>query len=160
MHRAKILASPAYIALVLLAHGLIGQGAPASLPALLMKSGTPVHLELAQTISSAHAHTSDCLVFLVVKDVVIDGFTVIRTGALAKGSVVGVKGKRPLGIGGGVTVRLDSVICEAMHSVSEDKILTIHSVVAACSSNLFACSTPSSTRNTPSASACNSSSPG
>jgi hypothetical protein len=75
-----------------------------------MKSGTPVHLELAQTISSAHAHTSDRLEFSVVKDVVIDGFTVIRTGALAEGSVVAVKGKRPLGIGGDVTIRIDSVM--------------------------------------------------
>jgi hypothetical protein len=110
MHRAKIVASPVYIVLLLLAHGLIGQGSPASLPALLMKSGTPVHLELEQTISSAHAHQSDRLEFSVVKDVVVGGFTVIRTGALAKGSVVRVKGKRPLGMGGEVTVRLDSVV--------------------------------------------------
>jgi hypothetical protein len=75
-----------------------------------MKSGTPVHLELARTISSAHAHTGDRLEFSVVKDVVVGGFTVIRTGALAKGSVVKVKGKRPLGIGGDVTVRIDSVM--------------------------------------------------
>ena len=92
------------------AHCLIGQNSPASSPTLLMKSGTPVKLQLAETISSAHAHSSDHLEFSVVKDVVIGGFTVIRAGALAKGSVVGVKGKRPLGIGGNVTVRLDSVV--------------------------------------------------
>jgi hypothetical protein len=110
MRRAKILALPVSIALVLYAHGLIGQESAASLPALLMKSGTAVKLQLEQTISSAHAHTSDRLEFSVVKDVDIGGFTVIRTGALAEGSVVGVKGKRPLGIGGDVTVRIDSVM--------------------------------------------------
>jgi hypothetical protein len=82
---------------------------PASPDTLLIKSGTLVNLQLAETISSAHAHQGDRLEFSVIKDVVIDGFTVIRTGALAKGTVVAVKGKRPLGIGGDVTVRLDSV---------------------------------------------------
>lgn len=91
------------------AHCLIGQGLSASSPTLFMKSGTPVKLQLSETISSAHAHASDRLEFSVVKDVVIGGFTVIRTGALANGSVVGVKGRRPLGIGGNVTVKLDSV---------------------------------------------------
>jgi hypothetical protein len=110
MRRAKILALPVYIALLLHAHGLIGQGLLASPPVLLMKSGTAVKLQLQQTISSAHAHTSDRLEFSVVKDVDIDGFTVIRTGAISEGSVVKVKGKRPLGIGGDVTVRIDSVV--------------------------------------------------
>jgi hypothetical protein len=110
MFSAACLTPLVSLLLFLFAHGLIGQGSPASLPAFLMKSGTPVHLELAQTICSAHAHASDRLVFLVVRDVVIGGFTVIRTGALAKGSVVAVKGKRFLGLGGDVTVRLDSVM--------------------------------------------------
>jgi hypothetical protein len=76
---------------------------------LLMKSGTAVDLELAQTISSARAHKSDRLEFTVINDVTIGGFTVIRTGAEARGSVIRVKSKRPLGIGGDVVVKLDSV---------------------------------------------------
>ena len=39
----------------------------------------------------------------------VGGFTVIRAGAIASGSVVGVKGKRILGIGGNVIIQLDSV---------------------------------------------------
>ena len=120
MRRAKILASPVYAVLVFLAPGLIGQGLPTGSPALLMKSGTPVHLELEETISSAHAHRSDRLEFSVVKDVNVDGFTVIRTGALAKGTVIGVKGKRPLGIGGDVTIRLDSVMLTDGQSMGLD----------------------------------------
>jgi LssY C-terminus len=74
-----------------------------------MESGTPVKLQLAQTISSGRAHKSDRLEFVVDKDVVIDGFTVIIAGAKAEGSVVRVRGKRPLGIGGDVIIKLNSV---------------------------------------------------
>jgi LssY C-terminus len=74
-----------------------------------MESGTPVKLQLAQTISSGRVHKSDPLQFVVNKDVVIDDFTVISAGAEAEGSVVRVKRKRPLGIGGDVIIKLDSV---------------------------------------------------
>ncbi len=95
--------------LLLISHGLSGQGLPVSAPTLLIKSGTPVELQLAETISSAHTHKSDHLDFAVVKDVAIGGFTVIRTGTVAIGSVIGVKGRRPLGMGGDVIIKLDSV---------------------------------------------------
>ena len=97
------------ILLALLVPGLFCQAAPASPSTLLIRTGTPVELQLAQTISSAGAHKSERLEFVVVKDVVIGGFTVIQTGTQATGSVIHVRGKRPLGIGGAVTVRLDSV---------------------------------------------------
>jgi hypothetical protein len=74
-----------------------------------MSSGTPVKLQLAQTISSAHVHKGDRLNFVVVKDVAVGGFKVIRAGALAEGSVFGVKEKRLLGMGGDVILKLDSV---------------------------------------------------
>ena len=109
MFSAACLTPLVSLLLLFLAHCLSCQKLPASPDSLLIKSGTLVNLQLAETISSAHAHQGDRLEFSVIKDVVIDGFTVIRTGALAKGTVVAVKGKRPLGIGGDVTVRLDSV---------------------------------------------------
>ena len=109
MSRAEHLAPPVYAFLLLLSHGLFGQGLPASPARLFMPSGTPVKLQLAQTISSAHAHKSDRLDFVVVKDVAVGGFTVIRAGALAEGSVFGVKEKRLLGMGGNVIIKLDSV---------------------------------------------------
>jgi LssY C-terminus len=110
MSRAKHLISPAYALLLLLGQeGLYGQGSPLNSTRLIMASGTPVKLQLAQTISSAHAHKSDRLDFIVVRDVEIEGFTVISAGAKAVGSVISVKGKRPLGIGGEVTIKLDSV---------------------------------------------------
>ncbi|MGB8261789.1 MAG: LssY C-terminal domain-containing protein, partial [Terracidiphilus sp.] len=84
-------------------------GLPGSPSQLLMKSGTPVELRLAETISSARAHKGDRLQFEVVEDIVLKGFTLVRSGSRAKGTVVGVAGKRLLGIGGSVIFDLDSV---------------------------------------------------
>jgi hypothetical protein len=117
MTYAKRLARPLYMLLLLPAPGLFCQGLPTSPSVLLMKSGTPVELRSAETISSAHAHKGDRLEFEVVKDVVIRGFTFIRSGSRAKGTVVEVRGKRPLGIGGKVTFDLDSVELTSGRSV-------------------------------------------
>ena len=68
-----------------------------------------MQLQFAKTISSANAHKGDQLTFVVEKSVVVEGYTVIRAGELARGSVVAVKQKRLLGMGGGVIVKLDSV---------------------------------------------------
>ena len=98
-----------YAFLLLLPQGLFGQGRPAGAAKLVIESGTPVRLQLARTISSAHAHKGDRLDFVVVKDVEVGGFTVIRAGAQAEGPVIRVRGKRPLGIGGNIILKLDSV---------------------------------------------------
>ena len=66
--------------------GLAGQELTINSPEQLLQSGTPVKLQVAQTISSAHAHKNDRLDFVVVDDVVIDGFIAIRAGAVAAGS--------------------------------------------------------------------------
>jgi hypothetical protein len=96
---------------LLLPHGLFTQELPASSAKLILKSGTPVKLQVEQTISSAHAHKNDRLSFVVVQDpsVAVGSFTVIRAGALAEGSVIRVEGRRSLGIGGDVIIKLDSV---------------------------------------------------
>jgi hypothetical protein len=88
---------------------LFGQGLPLGSTKLIIETGTPVKLRLANTISSSHAHKGDRLNFVVENDVAIRGFTVISAGAKAEGSVIRVKGKRPLGIGGDVILQLDSV---------------------------------------------------
>src|SRR5579864_91438 len=95
--------------LLLLPHRLFGQAAPASATTLVLENSTPVALQLAQTVSSAHAHAGDRLGFVVVRDVVVGGFTVIRTGAIARGSIIVVKRRRPLGIGGDVKIKIVSV---------------------------------------------------
>ena len=64
---------------------------------------------MVRTISSAHAREGDRLDFVVVKDVTVGGSTIIQAGTVASGSVVKVEGKRLLGIGGNVVIKLDSV---------------------------------------------------
>jgi hypothetical protein len=76
---------------------------------LIIPDQTPVNLQLAESVSSAHARPGDRLDFIVTRDVNIEGFTVISAGTVARSSVTGVKGKRLLGIGGNLTLELDSV---------------------------------------------------
>ena len=76
---------------------------------LIIPDQTPVKLQLTESVSSAHARTGDRLDFVVARDVNIQGFTVIPAGTVASGSVTEVKGKRLLGIGGNVALKLDSV---------------------------------------------------
>ena len=98
-----------FLFLFLLPSGCWGQEVPASPAPLVIPNGTPVKLQMVRTISSGHAQKGDRLDFVVVKDVTVGGFTIIQAGTIASGSVVGVKGKRFLGIGGNVVIKLDSV---------------------------------------------------
>src|SRR5277367_4141342 len=71
LSRAERFTSLVYALLFLLAHGLFGEGLAGRPARLVIESGTPVKLQLAQTISSAHAHKSDRLDFVVTKDVAV-----------------------------------------------------------------------------------------
>jgi hypothetical protein len=88
---------------------LCGQELAPSPRTLTITDGTAVKLRLNQTISSSHAHIGDHLEFMVLKDVAIEGRIIIPAGTIASGSVIRVKGKRFLGIGGNVAFTLDSV---------------------------------------------------
>jgi hypothetical protein len=77
--------------------------------ALIIPDGTAVNLRLAESVSSAYARVGDPVDFVVVRDVNISGYTVIPAGARARGSVTEVKGKRLLGMGGKLSLKLDSV---------------------------------------------------
>jgi hypothetical protein len=75
----------------------------------MIPGGTPVQLQLTQTLSSEHARRGDPLDFVVEKDVSVGDFTVLRKGSHVRGHVIGVKGKRLLGIGARITLGFDSV---------------------------------------------------
>src|SRR5579872_392038 len=111
MPRANSRRFPAYALLFLFSipFNLWGQEARESPTKLVITDGTPVKLQLVKTISSAHVRKGDRLSFVVVKDVAVGGFRIIRAGTIASGSVVAVKGKRLLGIGGKIVIQLDSV---------------------------------------------------
>jgi hypothetical protein len=101
---------PACILLSTLLMPCISAQEMSTLPArLTIPDGTPIQLQLAENVSSAHARVGDHLDFVVVRDVSVEGFTVIPAGTVASGSVTGVKHKRFLGIGGKVALKLDSV---------------------------------------------------
>ena len=76
---------------------------------LTIPDGTPIHLRLSENVSSTHGHVGDKLRFVVVRDVSVEGFTVIPAGTIATGTVTAIKGRRILGIGGEVSLKLDSV---------------------------------------------------
>ena len=95
--------------LFLLPPGLFGVEPAASTSQLLIPDGTAVLLQLTQTVSSSKAHAGDPLDFVVAKDISVGNYTVLRKGSHVRGSVIGVKGKRLLGIGGKITVGFDSV---------------------------------------------------
>jgi len=113
MCRAAHLHLPGYTLLLtilfLLPSVMFGKDLAAMPANLIIADGTPVKLRLSQTISSKHACIGDRLKFFVTSDVTVDGLTVIPAGSTASGTVIGVKGKRFLGIGGHVIFKLDSV---------------------------------------------------
>ena len=77
---------------------------------LTIPDGIPIKLQLVEGVSSAHARPGDHLGFVVLRDVNVQGMTVIPAGTPATGSVTAVKGKRFLGIGGKVALKLDSAV--------------------------------------------------
>jgi len=87
----------------------LAQEKSALLVSFTIPDGTAIDLQLAESVSSAHARTGDRLGFVVVRDVSVGGFIVIPAGTTARGSVTRVKGKRFLGIGGNVALKLDSL---------------------------------------------------
>lgn len=97
-------------ALLLFPHCLLAQHLTAK--STIVPEGTPVQLELAETISSAHARKGDRVEFVVLEDVHQDGVTVIRAGSKAWGSVTEVHGKRPFGVPGRLSLAADSVEME------------------------------------------------
>ena len=109
MFSAYLRKIPAYILLSLLMPWAWAQEGSTTAATLIIPDGTPIKLRLSENISSAHARVGDNLDFVVVRDVSVGGFTVIPAGTIAHGSVTRVKGRRLLGIGGKVALKLDSV---------------------------------------------------
>jgi len=67
---------------------------------LTLANGTPLHLKLGKTISTASAHVGDVVELHAAAEVVVDGVTVVPIGATATGIVTEVEPKKRLGRGG------------------------------------------------------------
>jgi hypothetical protein len=76
---------------------------------LTLLNGTPIHLILGKTISSATAHVGDIVELTVVEEVVVDGLSVVPRGAKAIGMVSDVEPKKRLGHGGKLGVSINFV---------------------------------------------------
>jgi hypothetical protein len=74
-----------------------------------LPSGTPIHLQLAETISTAKATVGQRVPFVVVEDVVQDGVTVISAGTQATGTVTKVGKKHPPAMPGKLALSVDSL---------------------------------------------------
>ncbi len=110
MSQAYLRKIPAYILLTMFLLPYVSAQERSAVPAsLTIPDGTPIELRLAENVSSDHAHVGDLLDFIVVRDVSVGGFAVIPAGTMARGSVTEVKGRRILGIGGKVSLKLDSL---------------------------------------------------
>jgi hypothetical protein len=110
LFRACLRKVPAYFCLMLLLPGLFAQELNSIPTRLIIPDGTPVDLQLVESVSSANAHVGDVLNFVVVKDVTLSDFTVIQAGTMARGHITEVKGRRLLGMGGHITLTLDSLV--------------------------------------------------
>lgn len=73
-------------------------------------SGTPVTLRFLQTISSEEAAVGQAVGFSVARDVVVNGKTVIKSGAPGQGSIVRVEKKGAIGEAGEILISARSVM--------------------------------------------------
>jgi hypothetical protein len=88
----------------------IGKKAAPSAPQMLtLLDGTPVRLKLGRNVSSADAHAGDEVPFEVTEDVVVSGFTVIRKGTKASGTVAEAAPKGRFGHNGKLSLNLTAV---------------------------------------------------
>ena len=90
-------------------HAEIAPGAPSSASDFILRSGTPIHLKLGKTISSATAHVGDVVDLKVVEEITVDGLLVIPEGAVAIGLVMDAEPKKRMGHGGKLALSINFV---------------------------------------------------
>lgn len=83
--------------------------APLKAEMVVLKSGTPIALELMSSIQSNNVKSGQIVDFRVINDVKVDDKVVIPAGSIAKGQIVSAKKNGLLGTAGEVSVTLKSV---------------------------------------------------
>lgn len=76
---------------------------------VVLKAGTPVHLEIMSAVNSNNSTSGQIVDFRVLQDVKADGVVVIPAGAIAKGQIVSAKKNGLLGVPGKIAVAVRSV---------------------------------------------------
>ena len=74
-----------------------------------LRNGTPIHLKLGKTISSATAHVGDVVELKVSEEVIVDGYSVISEGAVAIALVTEAEPKKRMGHGGKLALSINFV---------------------------------------------------
>jgi hypothetical protein len=87
----------------------VAPSAPSNPSEFTLRNGTPIHLKLGKTISSATAHVGDAVDLQVAEEVIVDGLAVIPRGAAATGLVKEVEPRKRLGHSGKLAFSIDSV---------------------------------------------------
>jgi len=84
--------------------------APQSLDRIVVPGGTRVLLELAFTVTSDQMNPGDTLSFTTVHAVEVEGYVVIRRGAIATGRIVKSEGGKSWGRGGNIAWQISDVM--------------------------------------------------
>ena len=87
----------------------VAPSVPLSPSVFTLRNGTAIRLKLRKTISSATSHVGDEVNLQVAEEVVVDGLSVIPSGAAATGLVTEAEPKRRLGHGGKLAFSINSV---------------------------------------------------
>ena len=87
----------------------VAPSAPLSPAEFTLRNGTPIHLKLGKTISSATAHVGEVVDLRVVEEVIVDGLSVIPSGAAAIGLVTDAEPKKRMGHGGKLAFSINFV---------------------------------------------------
>jgi len=90
-------------------HAEIALSAPPSASDFTLRNGTPIHLRLGKTISSANSHVGDVVDLKVAEEVTVDGLLVIPEGAVAIGLVTDAEPKKRMGHGGKLALSINFV---------------------------------------------------
>jgi hypothetical protein len=96
---------------------------------ITLRNGTPIHLKLGKTISSATAHVGDIVDFTVVEEVLVDGLSVIPAGSAAIGLVSQAETKKRMGHGGKLAFSVNFV------RLKDDEKATVRSFQESTGSN-------------------------
>ena len=87
----------------------LGFAATAIAEKVILKAGTPVLLMVEKSISSDIAMVGDLVDLMVIREVKVDGKTVIEAGTMARGEVSAVEKKGAIGKPGTVSIAVNSV---------------------------------------------------
>jgi len=77
---------------------------------VILRAGTPVILSLEKSISTDIANVGDPVDLVVIREVKVDGKTVIETGSSVRGEVSAVEKKGVIGKPGKISIAVKSVV--------------------------------------------------